>query len=171
MKRENGLRSTGTANRLGHPRGDPILSSWIWEVGDELLTTHGGLGVVGALFQDLLVGDRLNTSAVPTMEHPEISHRDVVAAYVGVLAQGKNDCDHIEALRADPFFAHAFGLFAVPSSPTLPQAGPVTCLRVNRAAWTRHAPAYERRCRLMTPDTSDPQSVCRVCGQALDPRR
>lgn len=94
---------------------------FIWEPGDEILTAHGGLGVVGQLFNSLPLGDRLNASIVPGAERPDISHRDVVASYVGLLAQGKNDFDHMEALRTDPFFQISLGLKNVPSSPTLRQ--------------------------------------------------
>ena len=39
--------------------------------------------------------------------------------YLGLLAQGQNDFDAIEAFRDDPFFALSLGLAHVPSSPTL----------------------------------------------------
>ncbi|MHB8348687.1 MAG: IS1380 family transposase [Acidiferrobacterales bacterium] len=94
---------------------------FIWERGDEDLTAQGGLGVVGMLFGSLPLGERLNASTVPGAQNPDISHRDVVAAYVGLLAQGKNDFDHIEAFREDPFFQISLGLQDVPSSPTLRQ--------------------------------------------------
>ena len=46
----------------------------------------------------------------------------MVAAYIGLLAQGKSDFDHIEAYRADPFFGFSLGIAPVPSSkaPKLP---------------------------------------------------
>ena len=94
---------------------------FIWEQGDEDLTAQGGLGVVGMLLAGVPLGERLNASVVPGAENPEISHRDVIAAYVGLLAQGKNDFDHIEAFRNDPFFQISLGLEHVPSSPTLRQ--------------------------------------------------
>ncbi len=42
-------------------------------------------------------------------------------AYIGLLAQGKSDFDHIEAYREDPFFGFSLGMNQVPSSPTLRQ--------------------------------------------------
>ncbi len=45
----------------------------------------------------------------------------MVAAYIGILAQGKSDFDHIETYRADPFFALSLGIAQAPSSPTLRQ--------------------------------------------------
>ena len=97
--------------------------AFIWEAGNDdlILTGHGGLGVVGPLLNTLPLGERLNASRVPGAEHPDISHRDVAVAYLGLLAQGQNDFDAIEAVRDDPFFALSLGLAHVPSSPTLRQ--------------------------------------------------
>lgn len=94
---------------------------FIWEPGDEVLVSGGGLGVVGMLFNSLPLGERVNASTVAGAEQPEISHRDVLASYLGLLAQGKNDFDHVDAFRDDPFFAVSLGLTHVPSSPTLRQ--------------------------------------------------
>lgn len=104
-------------------RGDHLVPKppFVWEQGDEDLTAQGGLGVVGMLLAGLPLGDRLNASTVPGAENPEISHRDVLASYIGLLGQGKNDFDHIEACRDDPFFQISLGLVHVPSSPTLRQ--------------------------------------------------
>ena len=76
---------------------------------------------MGQLLNTLPLGERLNASHVPGAKHPDISHRDVVVAYLGLLAQGQNDFDAIEAFRDDPFFALSLGLAHVPSSPTLRQ--------------------------------------------------
>lgn len=112
------------------------MPHWIWEEGDDILTGHGGLGVVGALLAALPLGDRLNASVVPGAEHPDISHRDVVAAYVGLLAQGHSDYDHIEAFREDPFFQHALDVRHVPSSPTLRQRLQQAAAGESHAHWT-----------------------------------
>jgi len=92
---------------------------FVWEPGDEVLVSSGGLGVVGMLFHSLPLGKQRNGSILPGAQEPEISHRDVVASYLGLLTQGKNDFDHVEALREDDFFAVSLGLARVPSSPTL----------------------------------------------------
>jgi len=94
---------------------------FVWEPGDEVLVSSGGLGVVGMLFHSLPLGKQRNGSILPGAQEPEISHRDVVASYLGLLTQGKNDFDHVEALREDDFFAVSLGLARVPSSPTLRQ--------------------------------------------------
>jgi hypothetical protein len=69
-------------------------------------------------------------------EHPDISHRDDVAAYVGLLAQGQSDYDHIEAFREDPFFQYALDLRHVPSSPTLRQRLQQAAAGESHAHWT-----------------------------------
>jgi Transposase DDE domain group 1 len=50
-----------------------------------------------------------------------IANSDIIKSYLGLLVQGKNDFDAIEAYRRDEFFARSLGLGAVPSSPTLRQ--------------------------------------------------
>ncbi|HBQ95164.1 MAG: hypothetical protein C7B43_14335 [Sulfobacillus benefaciens] len=85
----------------------------VWEEGNEVLSAQGGLGIIGTLFDQLPVGPRLNRTRVPENLHPDIGHRDVVAAYIGLLAPGKSDFDHIEAYRADPFFGLSLGIAPV----------------------------------------------------------
>lgn len=93
----------------------------IWEEGNEVLSSQGGLGIIGALVDQLPLGPRLNRTQIPENLRPDIGHRDVAVAYIGLLAQGKSDFDHIEAYRADPFFCFSLGLDQVPSAPTLRQ--------------------------------------------------
>ncbi len=94
---------------------------FVWEPGEDILTANGGLGVVGMLFNATDLNERLGASDVPGVGIPFISHRDVIASYVGLLSQGKSDFDHIEAFRDDEFFRVALALKCVPSSPTLRQ--------------------------------------------------
>ncbi|AEJ38821.1 transposase, IS4 family protein [Sulfobacillus acidophilus TPY] len=93
----------------------------IWEEGHEVLSSQGGLGIIGALVDQLPLGPRLNRTQIPENLRPDIGHRDVAMAYIGLLAQGKSDFDHIEAYRADPFFGFSLGIDHVPSSPTIRQ--------------------------------------------------
>ena len=58
-----------------------------YEPGNDILTGQAGLGVVGQILFRLPFGKRVQTSKVPGAEHPDISHRDVVVAYLGLLAQ------------------------------------------------------------------------------------
>ena len=93
----------------------------IWEEGNEVLSSQGGLGIIGALVDQLPLGPQLNRTQIPENLRPDIGHRDVAVAYIGLLAQGKSDFDHIEAYRADPFFGFSLGMDQVPSAPTLRQ--------------------------------------------------
>ncbi len=87
----------------------------------EILTTHAGLYAVGDLLRKTKLRSRLNATRLAGRPEPEISHGDVAASYIGLLCQGKNDFDHIEAHREDDFFRRAMGVRAAPSSPTLRQ--------------------------------------------------
>ena len=64
---------------------------------------------------------RLNATTLADRPSPEISHVEVVSAYVGFLCPGKNDFDHVEAHREDELSRRTIGLNVVPSSPTLRQ--------------------------------------------------
>jgi hypothetical protein len=64
------------------------------------LTTHSGLAIIRALLQKTKLRSRL----IPKAGNPDISHGDVVTAYLGLLCQGKNDVDHIEGYA--PIFAY-----------------------------------------------------------------
>jgi len=57
---------------------------------------------------------------VAPMRHG-IESGDVVASYVGLLCQGKNDFEAIEGFRESRFFQEALGINAVPSEGTLRQ--------------------------------------------------
>jgi len=92
-----------------------------WKSTRELLTGFGGLPIAGKILSQLPLINRLNASEVPDAARPGISHGDVVTSYLGLLAQGENDFDHIEDVRADRFFQSALNLERVPSSPTLRQ--------------------------------------------------
>ncbi len=50
-----------------------------------------------------------------------IANSDILKSYLGLLVQGKNDFDAIEAFRGDAFFSRSLGIGCVPSSPTLRQ--------------------------------------------------
>ncbi len=89
--------------------------------GDEQLSSHSGLALVGAILDKTNMRERLNAVVLP--EHPflEISHGEVATAMIGLIGVGKPDFDAIEPFRDDPFFAQSLGLHSVPSSPTLRQ--------------------------------------------------
>lgn len=94
---------------------------YLLEQSDELLTTHSGLALVGALLSQAKLSQRLNPMVFPGALCPRIENGDVVKSYIGLLCQGKNDFDHIEQFRKDKFFAQSLMIKTVPSSPTLRQ--------------------------------------------------
>ncbi|NLI94013.1 MAG: IS1380 family transposase [Peptococcaceae bacterium] len=95
---------------------------FILENSDETLTTHSGLGLIGLLLSKTKIKQRFNEICLPKIKSvPDIKHGDVVTSYLGLLCQGKNDYDHIESFRRDPFFRMALDLKQIPSSPTLRQ--------------------------------------------------
>lgn len=105
---------------------------FVIEESDEVLTAHSGLALIDLLLAKTRLGERLNRTAVPGRPNPSVSNRDTVWSYLGLLAQGKSDFDHIEPFREDLFFRVALSLKAVPSSPTLRQR---LDLVAGRAGW------------------------------------
>jgi hypothetical protein len=98
------------------------MVKFILENSDETLTTHSGLGLIGLLLDKTKLHKRFTSLKIPEIRsYPEIQNGDVINSYVGLLAQGKNDFDDIEAFRNDPFFPLALGIQEVPSSATLRQ--------------------------------------------------
>lgn len=89
--------------------------------GDEQLSSHSGLALVGAILDRTDIRKRLDAVMLPEHPFPEISHGEVATAMIGLICMGKPDFDAIEAFRDDPFFSQSLELGPVPSSPTLRQ--------------------------------------------------
>lgn len=89
--------------------------------GDEQLSSHSGLALVGAILRRSRIRQRLDAVALSEHPFPEISHGEVATAMVGLICLGKPDFDAVEAFRDDPFFLQSLELASVPSSPTLRQ--------------------------------------------------
>jgi len=87
--------------------------------GDEHLSSHSGLGLIGALLSKTSINERVNQ--IPIVNKPPISNADNVKAMIGLCCLGKPDFDAVEPMREQPFFAKALGLGQCPSSPTLRQ--------------------------------------------------
>ena len=68
-----------------------------FEPSDDILTAQARLGVVGQILSHMPVGRRLQTTKVPGAEHPGTFTSRRRGGYLGLLAQGKNDFDHMEA--------------------------------------------------------------------------
>ncbi|MCJ7843666.1 IS1380 family transposase [Lederbergia sp. NSJ-179] len=106
------------------------MKKFIIESTSERITAHTGLAVIGNLLYHTSLPERLNQAQPSkTQRNSNISNRDVALSYIGLLCQGKNDFDHIEAFREDEFFRYALNVDNVPSSPTLRQ-------RLNQASLT-----------------------------------
>lgn len=89
--------------------------------GDERLSSHSGLALVGALLARTDIQGRLSAAELLSCKEPNISHSDVVYSMIGLLCLGKPDYDAIEPFREDPFFVQSLGIKACPSSSTLRQ--------------------------------------------------
>jgi hypothetical protein len=88
---------------------------------DEILVSHSGMALAGALLWGTAIPKRINRIHLGDRKRPEVPHGDVVAAMIGLLCLGKPDFEAIEAFREDEFFRRALGLAKVPSEGTLRQ--------------------------------------------------
>jgi hypothetical protein len=89
--------------------------------GDEHLTSHSGLALIGALMERTDLGSRLSGLTMPGCREPKIVHGDIAKSMIGLLCMGKPDYDAIEPFREVPFFRYSLGIDQCPSSPTLRQ--------------------------------------------------
>jgi hypothetical protein len=83
------------------------------------LTSNAGLALVGQYAKRLGVSDRVDRKFPVGVGG--IANSDILKSYLGLLVQGKNDFDAVEAFRGDDFFTRALGIGTVPSSSTLRQ--------------------------------------------------
>jgi hypothetical protein len=83
------------------------------------LTSNAGLALAGEYVKRLGISNRVDRKFPVGIGG--IANSDIVKSYLGLLVQGKNDFDAIEAFRADDFYKRALGIGAVPSSPTMRQ--------------------------------------------------
>lgn len=114
---------------------------------DEILISHSGLALAGALLQGTGIQRRAKDIRLGERRRPEVSNGDVLTSMVGLLCLGKPDFEAIEDVRGDEFFRRALGLASVPSEGTLRQrldelgCRPDAILREESAAMVaRHAP-------------------------------
>ena len=83
------------------------------------LTSNAGLALVGQYTQRLEISKRVDRKFPVGVGG--IANSDILKSYLGLLVQGKNDFDAVEAFRGDEFFTRALDVGVVPSSPTLRQ--------------------------------------------------
>ncbi len=114
---------------------------------DEVLVSHSGLALAGALLGQALLRKRLNDICLGERKRPEVPHGDVLVAMIGLLCLGKSDYADIEAYRQEAFFRRAMGLTKLPSEETLRQrmdalgTTPIGTLHEESARMVaRHAP-------------------------------
>ena len=89
--------------------------------GDERLSSHSGLALIGALLNRTKLKERLSEAVLPYCREPKISHSDIIYAATGLICLGKPDYDAIGPFRGNPFFAQSLGMNNCPSSATLRQ--------------------------------------------------
>ena len=83
------------------------------------LTSHAGLALVGQYFRRMDINARVERQF--PVGFGGIANSDILKSYLGLLVQGKNDFEAIEAFRGDGFFCRALGVTTVPSCSTLRQ--------------------------------------------------
>ena len=89
--------------------------------GDEHLTSHTGMALIGALLERSGLAARCNAVAGAVPAREGFSLGDLATVMTGLICLGKPDFDAVEVQREQPFFAQALGLSACPSAPTLRQ--------------------------------------------------
>jgi hypothetical protein len=102
------------------------------------LTSNAGLALVGQYFKHLDIGKSLDRKF--PIGKGGIANSDVLKSYLGLLVQGKNDFEAIEAFRGDDFFTQSLGIQSVASSSTLRQR-----LDANALGWFELPQAMNER--------------------------
>ena len=115
---------------------------------DDVLVSHSGLALAGALLQGTPLVERLSAIEVEGSKRPALPHGEVLVSMIGLLCLGKSDYADIEAFRHETFFATALGLRRLPSEETLRQrldqlgSAPLPVLHEESADMiARHAPS------------------------------
>ena len=89
--------------------------------GDEYLTSHTGLCLVGALLERTELKDRLDKIVLSASCNPRINHSDIVYSQIWLLCLAESDFEDIEPFRGNPFFVQALKMQQCPSSSALRQ--------------------------------------------------
>jgi hypothetical protein len=88
---------------------------------DDILVSHAGLALAGALLQRTDLRSRLDALAVEGLKRPAMPHGEVLLSMIGLLCLGKSDYAAIEPFRRESFFSRSLGLSRLPSEETLRQ--------------------------------------------------
>jgi len=124
----------------------------------ENLTSHSGLALFGAAFEQTQLDQRVNQFKLAgAKREPDISHSDILKSYIGLLGLGQSDYEQIEPFRGDELvFKLPLGLEAVPSSATLRQ-------RLNQLATMAAAPS------LLTVIKEESLALLKQAGATFSP--
>lgn len=124
----------------------------------ENLTSHSGLALFGAAFEQTQLDQRVNQFKLAgAKREPDISHSDILKSYIGLLGLGQSDYEQIEPFRGDELvFKLPLGLEAVPSSTTLRQ-------RLNQLATMAAAPT------LLTVIKEESLALLKQAGATFSP--
>lgn len=124
----------------------------------ENLTSHSGLALFGAVFEQTQLDQRVNQFKLAgAKREPDISHSDILKSYIGLLGLGQSDYEQIEPFRGDELvFKLPLGLEAVPSSATLRQ-------RLNQLATMAAAPS------LLTVIKEESLALLKQAGATFSP--
>jgi hypothetical protein len=114
---------------------------------NEVLVSHSGLALAGAILQQSPLRDRLSAIRLGDRKRPTTSHGDVLLSMIGLLCLGKSDYADIEAYREEEFFRRALGLARLPSEETLRQ-------RMDELGATPTAVLHEEAARLVARHAS-----------------
>jgi len=87
---------------------------------NELLTSQGGLALIGSLLSKTSLQEQLNMIAKPNNRGNNLENSEI-NAMLGLLVQGKCDFEKIEQHRNDNLFQLTIGLNRVPAPPSLRQ--------------------------------------------------
>ena len=99
------------------------------------LTSNAGLALVGQYIKRLGIQARVDRQFPVGVGG--INNSDILKSYLGLLVQGKNDFDAIEAFRGDSFFTRSLDVGTVPSCSTLRQR-----MDTHAAAWFELVQAF-----------------------------
>jgi len=88
---------------------------------EEMITSQGGLALVGSLLEKSNYKFELNNLPMPLDRGATLTNSDIAFSMIGLLVQGRCDFEHIELFRKDRFFPLALNLRRTPSAAILRQ--------------------------------------------------
>ncbi len=136
-----------------------MLARFQMRQGEECLSTHAGLSLVGALLHRTQIKDLVN-SGKKKPNNPGASNSDILFLMIGLICMGKPHFDAIEAFRNDPFFLKSLGLSRCPSSSILRQ-------RIDRIGKSFDTILKEQSAQLIRSTATGPESIPTSGGEFI----